>query len=350
MRKSEYRNATLDIAKGMSIILMTLSHLVVFQESSFVKYLNSYLSISKMPLFIIISGILLSMKHDALKFIFNKFDSLMKPTIMIIFLFILIYISYNYLNYGVIGKLKSVNAVVFPLWFISSLFITQVIFYLLVKNKIKSHNYVLIISFLLIIFYYFQYTGLEFFNLIKLHTILSFLIFFGIGFLIKRFNLLSSLISYKIFFISIFAISLPLFFRDDLNIALGLAVGVYGDFLPTLFTALLGFLFFINLSNFFCNSIILIRIFVLFSKSSFFILAFHIVFERFVISLIGFLGYERNILIDSMIFIATISLCILMYFVMKNIPYINSLFFPLKVIGKNKVFLSHRGNREKLLF
>ena len=56
---STSRNLTLDVAKGISILLMTVSHLSIFQDNPTVSWFNTnYLFFFRLPLFIFISGLL----------------------------------------------------------------------------------------------------------------------------------------------------------------------------------------------------------------------------------------------------------------------------------------------------
>lgn len=138
------REKWLDMGKGMAILAVVFGHL-----SSLNSHNNLYLWVYSfhLPVFWIISGILLSMKNyenvPMTEIIKNKFKAIMYPYVV----FSIIIIAYNYVGlllkitskykFGIIVEnslsLRGMNC----LWFLPVLFVSEVIFILLIKHKQK---------------------------------------------------------------------------------------------------------------------------------------------------------------------------------------------------------------------
>ncbi len=147
------RNKTLDVAKGISILLMTLSHLKFLTRHKEISSLNvEYLMIFKMPLFIIISGFLISENKTLREFFQTKLDGLLKPMLTIfgtIFLISSIYHMrdgvYTFNDIWLTSKL-AFHKYFLPLWFIFTLFVALIVFRLMmyVNTKFNKITFVVI--------------------------------------------------------------------------------------------------------------------------------------------------------------------------------------------------------------
>ena len=70
------RVATIDIAKGISIILVVFGH---SQLGHYYPNINNALGLFRMPLFFFLSGVFFNSNSTLVYFIFKKSDALLKP-------------------------------------------------------------------------------------------------------------------------------------------------------------------------------------------------------------------------------------------------------------------------------
>lgn len=94
------RIASLDIAKGIFIILMTLSHIGLTYLQPVNDFNRNWFFIFKMPGFYIVSGYLMYTSIEKKNFILRKIDGIYKPSIVLILLMILIgtWMTYHHGN------------------------------------------------------------------------------------------------------------------------------------------------------------------------------------------------------------------------------------------------------------
>lgn len=340
VKNSEFRNTTLDIAKGISILLMTISHLQVFNHYPSLQLINEeFFSIFKMPLFVIISGMLLSTKSKISDFFIKKSDGLLKPTFFLFSLSILSMFLYKILIKKIFPEdsdfILAALGIFFPLWFVVALYISQLIFFILIK--IKNPKYLVAVTSIVVLgLYFLQFNNVEISNF-KFHTILSFMVYLTIGFAMKKYIPLNKILGVDCFayFLLIFLIATS--FKDNLNISLNLFIGVYGGFVPTLISSIVGVFLVLNISNLIERFNFLPDFLIVCSKCSFFILAFHLPVESIILNVINLIGLDRNIIIDSIFYMITIFICISIYFIVAKIPYLNSVMLPKKVIVQKSI-------------
>lgn len=138
----------IDILKGIGIILMIMGHI------EFGKYIDKFIYSYHIPLFFIVSGILYS--KSQLKFsrwIKKKAKSLLIPYISFGVVYLMIAIIQNIIHMRTISELKDnffhfawfntdSLAIAGAIWFLTALFITELIFYLIdhlnINDSIKK--------------------------------------------------------------------------------------------------------------------------------------------------------------------------------------------------------------------
>ena len=148
--QSKNRIEWIDIAKGYGIILVIIGHITTL-------YITVWIYSFHMFLFFFLSGYLFQPNSYLIEFCRRKIKTLLVPYI---YLSIPVVINEYWFHYGYNGDcesfLKEVGRAIIqerytPLWFISSLFCANFIFYL-VYRTIKKQQMRLIIAFLFMIF------------------------------------------------------------------------------------------------------------------------------------------------------------------------------------------------------
>lgn len=335
----ETRNTTLDIAKGISILLMTITHMDVFYHYQTITGFNAHvLMIFKMPLFIFISGYLFSARGSVLEFSIAKLDGLIKPVatifavtaVVVVPVMLARGVAIGDLLYGTIVKL---SALYMLLWFPITLFVALVIFrvmlHLYQKNRALAAMVGMALLFVLNLF-----TRTEFnLYLLELYSLPYFLIFLSLGYAVKRQNLLDNLLRPLsfLFFAALFVSTILL--RNHLGSKIDLNGNIFGTFFPTMVSSLAGILLMINISRRLSRIPGLSSILVTCSRASFYILAFcrplgNLVIRPFVLSLM-----PRNALSEAITYLITISLCVLCHRAITRTRYLKYLMLPLKSFG-----------------
>ena len=153
----------IDLAKAIGIFLVILSHVIFFNKDlgAGLKLFNRFINSFHMPLFFIISGLNLGLSNriedkSSYRLLCKK---ILKPyfvwSILYIILFSL-YLPYDYFGVDTVGE-KIYSAIslygMIPLWFLSTLFIGQIVYRFVTGFKIFnshskfSHFLLLLISF-----------------------------------------------------------------------------------------------------------------------------------------------------------------------------------------------------------
>lgn len=345
--KSRKRIEIFDIAKGVSIILMTLSHYPFTEIYSNLMNFQSIAMIFKMPTFIFISGYLFSDRLSFKSFFYHKTDSLIKPLIgflitltLLQILFYIIFSDIVTLKVGmkyitslaavfVYGNLGLVN---YSFWFVGALFLSQIIFK--IKDIKKPYNY-LFLAFSFVISFIFYYSKIKFYYLGYIAIFVTYL-FLGYGFKkisIRYFNGISFFYSKKmilfpiLFFISILGLN-KLGFETNLDLS---------EFQFNYHYLLLLSIFGVFTVIYFCSYIekipLISSLLVYCSKASFFILGFNVLIIDICASFFDLRNY--NPVLHTFLFFLNIVVCCLIYMLVKKIPYVRILFYPIKSILLN---------------
>ena len=338
------RDLTLDVAKGISIILMTIGHLELMKNYPLILSINrEYFYFFKMPLFIFITGLLFTKNSTLNNFIINKFDSLIKP---IITLFILVFCC-NFFTLIQFDSLTIKEAFIqsrrfilyesmFPLWFPFILFMSLILFKSLHTinekyAKIYFFSLALLLLFLLSII---NRANIEIY-IFKFHAILYFFLILLIGYITKKENYTPIIFSKYILLLSLIVFGISISFKRILLVELDLFENKFGSFIPTFIIMISGIIIILNLAKLISKNKILAILFVYCSYSSFFILAFHILIGNYLLYPIAIKYFGVNLYVDIAIFILTLVICCLLYKLTFKIKKVAYFILPMKSL-KNK--------------
>jgi fucose 4-O-acetylase-like acetyltransferase len=351
MNENDKRIQIFDIAKGISIILMTVGryHFVELYPN-LIEFQNIAVLL-RMPTFIFISGYLLSDRLNFKLFLFNKIDGLLKPLINFVLALTILNIIFHLLvaqpvsssfilaqitniaRYFYHGSFDVINV---SFWFIGALFVGQVTLkaFLEISKLNKPFKYSCFVVFFLILFalntfkYKFYWT----------EYIPIFFTYLLIGYSFKKYS--KRFLDGTSFFYSKIMVVFPVLFfmaiyilnQMDIKIHFGLASLEY-NFHYILGLTLLGVFTVIYFCRYIEKIPKLNSFLVYCSKASFFILAFHIFIKEVFNVLFDFKTY--NPLLHTTLFISNIVLCCLIYRFLQRVPFIRILFYPLKTIVLN---------------
>ena len=157
-RLKKERNIPIDIAKGISIILVAFGHSLLRKRFPEV---HSTLALVRMPLFFFLSGVFFTNVLSPVKFILKKTDSLLKPyfgTLLIVLIFTL-FNSELQTKTGAYSVLYGTGQTLWgywvPMWFLTHLWTVFIAAFLITKytsfNSLSSQSkYVLLVTLLII--------------------------------------------------------------------------------------------------------------------------------------------------------------------------------------------------------
>lgn len=353
MIKNKNRIKIFDIAKGISIILMTISHFSFTEIYPNLLSFHNIVILFKMPSFIFISGFLLSDGLNFKIFLYRKIDSLIKPLISfavsLTVLNIILYISFsNIVTYEgcldyVINLARAFYNASFDMlnvsfWFIIGLFLGQVavIGFLGILKAKKPFNHIFLITFLIVLlmltfikikFYYIEYLPIFFTYL-----------FLGYSFKKICFTYLNEISFFysekMILFPFLFFISIITLNKLNGGITFNIAA-LYFNYHYLLLLSILGIFSLLYLCRFIEKIPVISSLLVYCSRASFFILAYHI-FVQEVLSIIFDLK-NYNPFLHTFLFFLNIVVCCFIFMFLKRIPFIRILFYPIKTIMLNDI-------------
>lgn len=160
MKQEAKRNATLDVLKGIAIILVIFAHCIQFgsgyeyleSESYFYNAAFKFIYSFHMPLFMLISGYLFYFSIQKHSFSYNlktRFTSLLVPIIVWQTIWILLGVSNNHKDES---TLFVFNSYLNTLWFITSVFINSLIVlycHKVTKDSLLIYGVIFLISLLI---------------------------------------------------------------------------------------------------------------------------------------------------------------------------------------------------------
>lgn len=353
MQKTKKRIKIFDIAKGISIILMTISHYPFLTNYKALLSFNMVALIVKMPLFIFISGYLTSNKLSFKQFLHNKFDGLIKPLFAFLVSLTILNIVFYVLttnNFSGKGVLQFIDAffnvfyfldleyVNYTFWFIVALFVGLITLkggIDLYKIK-KPYNYILLIGLVLLLFFL-DTSGQEFYYLGFVPIFVAYLCagFISNFILNKYFEGSSFFYSKKmILFLIAFIFGLIVVFKDGISVKVDIYYFIY-NYHYKLVLSVIGVFAIIYLCTFIEKFKFLSKILIYCSKASFFILAYHLFFIN-VFSYFFDLN-AKNPILHTILFFTNIAFCCLIYEGLKKVKVIRLFFYPIKTIKFSKV-------------
>jgi fucose 4-O-acetylase-like acetyltransferase len=351
MKVNEKRIQIFDIAKGISITLMTIGRYGFTDIYPYLVQFQNIVMVLKMPTFIFISGYLFSNRLSFKQFLYHKIDGLIKPLISFILSLTLLHIIFyvivsdvvtfkdafghitNLARYFYHGSFDAINV---SFWFIGALFLGQVTLkgFLEIKEFKKPLNYLFLVAFFLVLFilntiktkfYWTEYIPIFFTYLL-------------LGYSFQRIS--TRFLEGTSFFYSKKMIAFPILFflfrfilnRLDIEINFNLG-GLHYNYHYLLIVSLLGVFTVLYLCRYIEKIPILNSFLVYCSKASFFILAYHIFIKDVYLVLFDLKTY--NPLFHTLLFFSNIILCCLIYRFLKRVPFVRIVFYPIKAITLN---------------
>lgn len=336
---SSTRNLTLDVAKGISILLMTISHLTIFQENQTISSFNTnYLFFFRLPLFIFISGLLFIPQDKVLKFAYNKFDGLIKPIVTLFIAFVVIVTVFGIFKGDGVGDAYAKADIIFqnlfyPLWFpitlFFALFLYNLIMYFRYNHDKRLTTFVTLSVLLLAVGLYFIDLKSK---LLVINTIIIFLYLLAVGFTVKSNQFIDVLYKPLTLLTSILTLIICLYYKESLGIRLDLYHNIFGKFIPTTLTLLAAIVVVLNLAKQISKVPVLAKTLALCSKASFYILAFHIIIGNKILYPIVNKILGKSIISNCLQYIVMITLCIAIYKIVFYIPIVKKLMLPKKAL------------------
>ena len=209
MEKTRYYQ--IDYAKAIGIFLVIIGHIIFHKEKpdSYLVNIQTFIYSFHIPLFFILSGLGIGLKYQSAYSLLNKKDeviNIFKRLLLPYFIWSLIYIIFSIIfiinaSPDLLPKLlfeKFYSTIclygISPLWFLSNLFISLVIFYSFLFTKFQityttiSHTIFIIITFILSFYinklfipYPFNTNTLYLYPIVTLSRVVPTLFFIEIG-------------------------------------------------------------------------------------------------------------------------------------------------------------------------
>lgn len=340
-----------DIAKGLSIILMTVGR---YDFEDIYPYLKEFQNVTvffRMPDFFFASGYLFSNRLNFKPFLYHKIDGLIKPLISFVISLTLLNIIFDSIvsdgvNFNQVfehlksmgrsfyrGRFDEINV---SFWFIGALFLGQVTLkgFLEIKKLNKPLNYILLMVFFLALyylntitirFYWTEYIPISFTYLLLGYSFrqISTRYLDGTSFFYSK----KMIVFPILFFISVFILN---HWNIEKNFSLGAREYNYHYLL---LVSLLGVFTVLYLCRYLEKVPILNSFLIYCSKASFFILAYHIFIKDVYVVLFDLKTY--NPVLHTVLFFSNIILCCLIYGLLKKVRFIRIVFYPIKVLVLN---------------
>lgn len=351
MIENKQRIKIFDIAKGLSIILMTIVHYDFSTIYPDLEAFQNFVIVFKMPTFIFISGYLLSDRLSFKHFLYHKIDGLLKPLLGFLLSLTLLNIIFYIIVSDVVtlngcfeliknlgraiynGSFDSINV---SFWFIGALFLGQVSLKLFLEiTNLKKPSKYLFLTLFVILFLILNKIQIKFYWSEYIPIFFTYLL---LGYCFKKISILylngaSFFYSKKmILFPILFIISTLAIYKLNIKIDFNLSALLY-NYHYLLLLSLLGVFSVIFLCRY-VEKIPVINSFLVYcSRASFFILAYHI-FIKDVFAIIFDLK-TYNPLLHTFLFFLNIALCCLIYMSLKKVPIVRILFYPIKTIPLN---------------
>jgi fucose 4-O-acetylase-like acetyltransferase len=286
------RVSFIDIAKGLSILIVVLGHTLLLGNS--LEKLNIVMGIFRLPFFFFLSGIFFSTKKNFLSYSIIKFDGLVKPFISTIVLVSILRLmtsnatsTFHHFLRMLYGTGDSIGWPWSPMWFLPHLW-TVFVFSSALLNMVdydqqkKLFKFALLLFLLLIGSYIiktFFELNIHFFGPMKLFTGLPFsldLVFFSsfyfiLGYTIKK-HVINFKANYFIFLIGCMFIYISVFHFDAY---INLNQRIIDNPLFAIPSSLIGIYCALTISQIISNLRHLNRAFLILGVNSLFILIFH---------------------------------------------------------------------------
>jgi len=339
------RNATIDIARGIGIILVVLGHnwMVTNEKGELFRIIFSF----HVPLFFFLSGLFLNNSHRIKQFIRSKADVLLKPYLVVLtFIGIVRLLKTIVISTEDTSPLRYFLGVIYatgdtiawmPLWFLPHLFLASLISILILRATINLKNSAVwifsISSLLLSIGIYSiekllptftdvnRWSGLPW-SVDIIPISMAFILY---GFLLREqvksmnFRLSGLLISTIVF------ISLHYYFNETMD----LNRRIYGNPLISSLQAIIGIYIILSISSFLQRFTTLRRLLAYISSGSLFILIFHSVIQEVAFLKLSQISHNNYVNVMVSLFIG-VSLPLVILEITKRQRYLAVLLLPWK--------------------
>ena len=270
------RTTWIDISKGIGIILVIIGH------TSIPNFLTILIFSFHMPLFFVISGFLFNKKKyldNFSNFIYKKSSTLLWP----FYTFSLLTILINYTNSSLIINNENLTNLILgndslntPLWFLTALFSVELLFFIALKY-FKNSNYLLVIGLIITIgFINSIFFKLSFF--FNLHIAFIALLFFTIGWLLKKYDYIRFINEISIKYILF--ISLLMIFIVFSNERIDMYSMTFGNIIYFIIGSILGSILIIFISLKVSNKHFISQFLSFFGKHSLPLLAIHTIIPK----------------------------------------------------------------------
>jgi len=346
----ENRNQLIDVAKGISIILVALHHSQL--AHNYFWHISLSLGLFRIPLFFFLSGVFFSASSRPKEFILKKTDALLKPYFVTLFFLLFVAILSNESNIGkqaagiLYGNGHTIRWV--PMWFLTTLWSTYMVSYLLFHYTKLENQRILVKVFLALSLLFvgiylvdkfwllpvnifgieIQLPGLPFnFDLI----ILS-MAFFVAGYFLNR--SVKEFSPNTIAFIA--AILIFVFISTSTEAAISFHRRLYNEPVFATLAAISGIYITLSISHTISRNQYMRSVFTAFGSGSLFVLIFHPSIGAKVYDLFSSLTHANSLLFVSILaFIASISIPLFIRKIMLRNEFLMLFYFPLK---NNKLF------------
>jgi len=251
----------IDIARAIAIILIVFGHTIVHNGNSYWLYKCIYSF--HVILFFIISGMVYTEKNNKLRFIKNKFLTIMIPYFIFAIAFLVPYFmfggdvnsainsegKFNLIDLikeiiygvGINGALKQNTS----LWFLPALFSTEVLYLFFIRITRKANE---IIKFILLLGISYLSTKINFILPWGINSALNLMMFFYLGIIINKNKVIEKISKNRPSSITITILTIFALVISQFNRTISCVNYQYGNYIIFLFTSLVISLFVLLLS------------------------------------------------------------------------------------------------------
>lgn len=294
------RNTTIDIVKGIGIILVVLGHTAL--PKSLLNIIYSF----HMPLFFFISGYLYSKEKystDIMVVFKSKFNTLLWPFFTFsIFAIILNYIFVQHNMSFVLFELKDtilgIHNINGPLWFLTALFMVEIIFSQ--TNRYKNYDFIILLIVIIgfINAFYFQFRIIY-----NIDIALIGILYFYIGYKVRDFNLLNISLKIKMSLLILLSFLLVVFsYKTEFN----MMYHIYGDIYNFIIASFSGIALVLIISKIIDKFNYMKKILIWLGVNSLIILATHFLYAHLIADTIGRLPYRGHNLITLLLIVLSV--------------------------------------------
>jgi fucose 4-O-acetylase-like acetyltransferase len=285
----------IDQAKGIGILLVVIGHMNIPVKLSVVIF--SF----HMPLFFFISGYLfneLKYKNNLKVLLISKLSSLVWPFItftILAFLFLIIIGNFTDLkSFNWFEFLKGNKSINTPLWFLTALFATEIIFFQIVQASNSNIFAIVIIVLAILTLGFINIYTINKSLVLNIHIALISQSFFLTGWLFKKYNL-PKIPSNSIYLLMISILSFSFLLITSLNNSrMDMIENKYGNILLVILSTFFGISFIIFMSKILLRLNYIKVVFDYMGKNSLPILGVHSIIAPFVVFLFGHFPFRLD--------------------------------------------------------